>query len=174
MGHEMNHYRELRRTIDLALVAMNELDKAIEKITEGDFSYNMTLSWHHINGILIYTNRVSRILWNKQQESRRTEIRDKLKVNDASPLHYSKRTVRDSFDHVDEQIDRIEKGELSFAGDFNIGNIKTFAGNLKVGDYFRHYDPTTKTIYFADYKFEIIPIKEELIRIHNELTGMGF
>jgi hypothetical protein len=81
----MNHYRELKGTINLALVAMNELDKAIEKITEGDFSYNMTLSWHHINGILIYTNRVSRILLNKQQESRGTEIRDKLKVDDASP-----------------------------------------------------------------------------------------
>lgn len=170
----MNHYKEIKETIELVLVVMKELDVTVERITEGDFSYNMKLAWRHVNGILIYTNRISRILWNKRHKDGGAEIRQKLKVEYDSPLHYKKRGVRNGFDHIDEQIDRIEKGEISFAGDFNIGNINTFVGNLGAGDYLRHYDPTTKTIYFADQKFEITPIRDELARIHSELTGMGY
>ena len=169
----MDHYKELKKTIDITLVVINELDKTIESITEGDFSYNMKLAWHHINGILIYTNRISRTLWNRQNESRGEDIRKKLKVDDDSPLHFSKRKVRDRFDHIDVEIDRFETGELSFAGDQNIGNINTFIGNRKAGDYFRHYDPTTKTIYFDNDIFEIVTIKGELTRIYDEITSSG-
>lgn len=169
----MDHYNELKETIDVTLVVINELDKTIESITEGDFSYNMKLALHHINGILIYTNRVSRILWNKQNEGRGKEIRDRLNVKDDSPFHFKKRKVRNGFEHIDTTIDKIVKGELSFAGDLNIGNIDTFVGNLKAGDYLRHYDQTTKTIYFGDDKFEIVTIKRELNRIHDELTSSG-
>lgn len=41
----MNHYEEIKNTMELVDVAVKELDATVERMTEGNFSYNMKLPW---------------------------------------------------------------------------------------------------------------------------------
>jgi len=156
------YFDELKYLINLSFISIEELNNTIKHITNGNFSRNMGLAWHHINGLLIYTIRISRILWGG--EKRGEDIRKILDIPNESIFHYQNRNIRNDFDHIDERIDDMEKGKLRFILnlDLNIGPIDTMIGNKRVGDYMRHYDQISKTIYFGEHNLYIPDLMEEL------------
>lgn len=180
--HE-KHLKELEQLIRDSCLAIEELDKTIEefpKIMESsgegvfeDLKRNKDLSWHHINGLLIYAARISRILWGKNgyKKTRGEYLRGVLNISESSIFHYQNRDVRDDFDHIDERIDDFERGDLKGRVDRNIAPVNDWIGNMGVGDYARHYDPQTRIIYFGLHSLSIVELLQELKHLEREVAN---
>jgi hypothetical protein len=169
------YFRELKNLINWSYVAIQEVDDVINNITKGNFGKNMSTVWHHINGLLIYTARISRILWGDRDKpdtlKRGEDIRKILNISDQSIFHHQNRKVRNDFDHIDERLDDIKSGKLNLGGaDLNIGDPNTMIGNMKEGDYMRHYDPELKKIYFGENSLSIPELENEIKKLEEELN----
>ncbi len=177
------HYKELEHLIGLSHIAIYELNKTISHITcnpinlmiSGAFEKNMDLAWHHINGLLIYTARISKILWgsseSNQSQTRGKYIRESLGISEDSIFHHQNRNVRNDFDHIDERLDDIEAGILKKGpSDRNIGDILSMFADKKPADYMRHYDPNSQMIYFGRSNLSIRDLKIELNKLGIEVN----
>jgi len=163
--HE-RHLEEVKNLINLSFLAIEELAETIDNLSKGNSCRNMNLAWHHINGILMYTARISRILWGKEgySKERGEDLRTILSISEDSIFHYQNRKVRNALTHIDERIDKYEDGELEFLNrDFNMGDdIESFIGNMEEGDYARFYEIKTRTIYFGSHSLSIPKLEKEL------------
>ena len=186
MGEEINltereielYKREVNRQCTFALIAVSNMDDSLKILNEqknmNNFGNIMDFIWYSIHSFLISTGNLSKLFWPPKNDYkwRGQKLRAIFSVEDTSPLN--SRTLRNHFEHFDERLDTWVSSRENIFADSNIGQIENMIGNLKPEDYLRHYDPTTKTVYFKGDKFSILPIIKEIIKLQNISKRVGY
>ncbi len=189
MGEEINlterqidlYKKEVNLQYTFALIAVSNIDNSLKMLDNpkdiDTFVKTMNFIFYSIHSFLISTGNLSKLFWPSNNagefgKQRGKKLREIFSLEDNSPLN--SRTLRNHFEHFDERLDNLVASRQNIRADLNIGNIKTFAGNLKPEDYLRHYDPTTKTVYFKGDKFSILPIIKEIIKLQNISKSVGY
>ena len=189
MGGEINlterqielYKREVNLQCTFALIAVSNIDNSLKILNEqknmNNFGNIMDFIWYSIHSFLISTGNLSKLFWPSNNagefgKQRGKKLREIFSLEDNSPLN--SRTLRNHFEHFDERLDNLVASRENIFADSNIGQIENMIGNLKPEDYLRHYDPTTKTVYFKGDKFSILPIIKEIIKLQNISKSLGY
>jgi hypothetical protein len=119
-------------------------------------------AWYAIQGILISSGTISRILWGTTPEARdgRRRLRKRLAVTEDSPFH--PRKVRNDFEHFDERVEKWLAADPDAADMMSRSTVSDPTVEL---ERFHHYDPETQTVSFQDNALAIQPLIEEAERV---------
>jgi len=186
MGEEINltereielYKREVNRQCTFALIAVSNIDNSLKILDNpkdiDTFVKTMNFIWYSIHAFLTSTGNLSKLFWPSKNDGkwRGQKLRELFSVEDNSPLN--SRTLRNHFEHFDERLDKWVSSRGNIFADSNIGQIENMIGNLKPEDYLRHYDPTTKTVYFKGDRFSILPIIKEISKLQNISKSVGY
>ena len=147
--------REVDRQARFGLRAAAELRHAV-------VSSDMECVWYSVQGLLVATGNVSKLLWPSRGGSpeRGDVLRRVLRVGDDSPL--ASRTFRNHFEHFDE---RLEAWGISprthMVADDNVGPLGAISGGASPV-FVRNYDPSTETLTFRGEVYELRPVIDAL------------
>jgi hypothetical protein len=131
-------------------------------------------TWFSLQNLIAATANLSKLLWGLgpppkgPKAARRTPLRDRLGVTDLWSL--AARQLRDDLEHMDQRIEKwAEESRNRNFIDGTIGPVSDFGGGEGVGPYdrFRHYDPTTQTVYFWGNRFDIASVLPEIRNLAN-------
>lgn len=141
--------------------------KAAEDLNAALKAHNVNLVFCAIQALLTSAANISKALWgvpkNTAALTDRKPLRDRLKVDDNSPLRPL--TMRNNYDHFDQRIDKWWKdSKTRNYTDLNIGSLAAYQTG-DTNDIFRLYDAATKDTFFWGDKFNLGDIIEEAKRI---------
>jgi len=122
-----------------------------------------------LQNIIVQGAGVSRYFWpaNKAHEARGRELRQQFKVSESSPL--KSRDLRNMIEHFDERLDRyLAKGIAGLIIPHYFGPEYQSSGVPK--HFFRAYFFEVGIFEILGERFEIEPIADELMRLH-EITS---
>jgi hypothetical protein len=145
---------EIQQQCDVFEVAMKLLNAdlaAMDGLSLDDvpeWRRSFTSAWIHIQAILTAAAALSRFFWprrgTKRPAPRHEELREEFGLTGESIL--ADRTVRDSFEHFDERIDRFLTGdEARFRASLIIGKRESWDGDGMV--LVRLFDPESREVY---------------------------
>jgi hypothetical protein len=129
--------------------------------------------WLHLQTFLAFTANVSKFLWpvnDPPHRARGEALRRELAVGDDSPL--KSRKLRDRFEHFDEDVDDwfAGPGDKVFVDRFVMPRgyplVSTGQGPLGQANYFRGYDPRSRTASFQDKELVLGPVVDALLDLH--------
>ena len=157
---------ELRTQCMFALIAYNDLIKSLESLESiaSRDKEKLDRCWYSIEAFLIAVANISRILWPSspggsavpsEVSSQRENLRNLLALDDSSPL--KPRRLRNYLDLYEVRIeewaatltDRILIDSNIVPIDFLSGTDPNQIASM------RNFDPQTRTLYFADEKYEL-------------------
>lgn len=121
---------------------------------------------------------LSRYFWpsfskKKLHEGRAKKLRSAFAIDESSALH--SRKLRNALEHFDERLDAY------FSNEF-VGNvIPKFVGQISESEqvttvFFRAFEPKSASLIVLGERFELSPIVEEIVRVHDcleECRGNG-
>jgi hypothetical protein len=157
---------ELQTQCTFALIAYSDLIKSLESLEsiESRGKEKLDRCWYSIEAFLIAVANISKILWPSspggsaipsEVSSRRENLRNLLSLDDSSPLK-----ARRFRNYLDLYEVRIEEWAATLRDrmliDSNIVPIDFVSGtdpNRMAS--MRNFDPQTRTLYFADEKYEL-------------------
>lgn len=152
--------REIQKQCEFALISATYINDTISNIQNTKSTNQL---WYFVQNFLIPTANVSKLLWGSKEriaESRK-ELRESLNISDDSLL--KSRIFRNHFEHYDERVETwaVSSKNKNFI-DSNIGPISGF----EASDFFRNFDPNTMAVTFQGSTYELKPIIDELVKVH--------
>lgn len=119
--------------------------------------------WFGVHAALSAAASLSKLLWGAKDQALRETLRDRLGVEDDSPLR--PRHVRNSFEHIDERIDYWARTTTTVTL-FGRG-----IGGQPEKDQFGHYDQHRKVVAFWDESVDLAEIADEASRLVKRTSG---
>lgn len=182
MGSQILLMSELQTLCTFALTAYNDLInsfESLESIASRD-KEKLDRCWYSIEAFLVAVANISKILWpsspggsgiHSKVSSRRENLRNLLSLDDSSPL--KPRRFRNYLDLYEV---RIEEWAATLKDrmliDSNIVPIDFLSGtDPSQMAYMRNFDPKTRTLYFADEKYELEKVIKALSQLLDKIKA---
>lgn len=136
--------------------------------------------WAAIQGILVSTANISKLLWGsgrpdkrKEIEARRRPLRERLKVEDSSALNSTR--LRNAFEHVDERIEDMFRESTSSQPFIarNVGPPEMVWMPGQPEALFGHYDPGTGILKFWERSMDIPAVMRECEALLARIQALG-
>jgi hypothetical protein len=166
--HETFYIQSLLFCTESALASATRIGKVLEKHQDGPYEFPPQPALRQLQNIVLQGAAISRFLWptDGRFKARGKFLREKLSVNDQSPLR--SRKLRNMMEHFDEYLDTHLAG--SIAGMF----IPDYFGLKPVPDgtplrIFRAFYTDTAEFEILGETFALTPMVEEIGRLHNLL-----
>ncbi|WP_249593630.1 hypothetical protein [Peribacillus frigoritolerans] len=160
-------------------ILMSEIKNQCEMVkiaVEGINSYqNETKEsaqlWFNVQGLLIATSNISKILWSYEREEPKevTYLKSLLEIDDSSKV--KSRFFRNLFEHYDRHL--IEWGKNRKTNSFATSN--TFPKGMNLGipteNIFKTYYNDVNAIAFQNKEYELQPVIREVARIYDKILA---
>lgn len=134
-------------------------------------SENMDISefWYHIQMFLTSTANVDKLLFGAKEKYKlhHKEIREKYNFPD---LKFSvERKIRNSFDHIDENIvDWIKTSKYHNLVSGSIMSKSAIGGDVNI-DFFKNFDPSTNILSFGDLEIDTEDTFNKLLKLSQHI-----
>lgn len=158
--------REINRQVSFGLRAAKDLFRSLDM-------QDTEAVWYSVQSLLVAVGNTSKLLWPSKSGDalRGIELRRVLELEDDSPLQ-SKR-FRNHFEHFDERLDEWGPSlEGGMVVDSNIGDLGLILGGVKP-EYVRNFDPSTGVLTFRGELYELKPIIDALVSLHDKTKKLG-
>lgn len=140
-----------------------------DEISKGNHK-NDIIMLDSLQNIINQASALSRYFWPSSKNQLHIErgklLRSAFNINNENPL--KERSVRNAIEHFDERLDLfITQPKIGTILPFYVGNkpnsqVETFV--------FRAYYTDEETFHVLEEKFEVMPILEEILRIHEMIN----
>ena len=102
-GLEVAFLHELDGQCNFANLALDDMRAHGSKLVAGDQTAGVRF-WSSVQSLLMAVANISKILFPKNNP-RGNHLRTLLGITSGSPLDYTNRGVRDSYEHIDERLE---------------------------------------------------------------------
>jgi hypothetical protein len=160
--------RSAMRSIEIVHSVVKHLEKVGLEVAEKQIDTHDVLD--QLQNIVVQGASLSRYFWpvRKGHEKRAEQLRESFKMTEQSPLF--SRDLRNEIEHFDERLDKyLSKGAI---GVF----LPEYFGLKPESDgrpfhLFRAYYVDVGEFHLLGNGYSMIPIVEEILRLHNKLAG---
>lgn len=161
---ERVYLEEIKTQCDFGIQSLKQLHKVY-------YSENMNIRefWYHIQMFLTSTANVDKLLFGAKEKYRphHKEIRGKYNFPD---FGFSvERKIRNSFDHIDEEI--VDWAQTSKYHNLVSGSIMSksaIGGNINI-DFFKIFDPSTNILSFGHLEIDTEDTFNKLIKLSQHI-----
>lgn len=167
--HEVFYIESMCFLTGSAMLSIDFLEKAVIRFKQRLGRVIIDEYLDHLQNILHQAGSLSRYFWPTQPSyrPRGNYLCSIFEVTDASPL--KSREIRNRLEHFDEKLDDYLKNQ--YTGEF----FPNYLGHKPPDDgvprhFFRAYYPEIGVFEILGVQVEMVPLADEIIRIHNRLV----
>jgi len=128
--------------------------------------------WFNVQGLLVATANISKILWNYEREEPEevTYLKELLKIEDSSKI--KSRFFRNLFEHYDRHL--IDWSKSRTSNSFATSNVmqKSMPLGMPVENTFKTYYSDVNSIMFQRKEYELQPVIKEIARIYEKIKSI--
>jgi hypothetical protein len=171
-GLETAYLQELDGQANFALLALADMRKSHADLVGGDQGAGIRF-WSSVQSFLMAVANISKILFPKTNP-RGGHLRNLVGVSSGSPLDYTNRGVRDSYEHIDERLETWWNTSADKRrADYNIYPTSALHGLIGgSNNCLRHFDPNTNTLTFQGNSLEILPVEKAIVELKQKIAPL--
>jgi len=161
------HTRQACISIDFLARLVDRVSRDLKAGAAPDFDCSVALD--HVQNLVFRAAAISRYFWPswKKFDARGERLRAAFEVKEGSPLR--NRDLRDAAEHFDERLDNYLK--VGIAGYVIPEWFGPQQENEVPTHYFRAYFINTGCLRILDQEFFVLPIADEVVRVHSLLVS---
>jgi hypothetical protein len=170
--YEAFYIESLLFCTESALKSATLISQLFERMQKGPVEFDHQMALNHMRNIVLQGAAISRYLWptEKRYAARGARLRKVLSVADECPL--KSRKLRNQMEHFDEYLDDyLKKGIVGHIIPHYFGPSSDAGGVPE--HFFQAYFTDTGAFEVLGERYEILPIADEIARIHDMLVGFS-
>lgn len=171
-GLETAFLQELDGQCNFANLALGDMRASLAKLVDGDQTAGVRF-WSSVQSGLMAVANISKILFPKNNP-RGTDLRTLLGTTSGSPFYYTNRSVRDSYEHIDTELEAWWNASADKRrADYNFYPTSALLGLVGSSDNcLRNFDGEACVLTFKGWTFEILPVEKAIGELTRKIATL--